>query len=251
MRYCRQNLLKVLNKQKQKQLSNSRVVVVGLGALGSRTVELLSRAGVKNFILIDRDIVELTNLQRQTLYTEKDLNLPKADCAKQHLLEVDITQNIKTIVDDLTKENIKNLISLKNQKSTKKVSLILDCTDNMETKLLLNNFSVKNKIPLIYATVLQTRGYVFNVLPNSKSNKSQACLSCFLKDPTEFLGSCDVHGILNTACSLISTIQANESIKVLTNQSPETNLIFADIWKNEITKIKVKKNSSCKICNKK
>lgn len=245
MRYCRQNLLKVLNKQKQKQLSNSTVVVVGLGALGSRTVELLSRAGVKNFILIDRDIIEITNLQRQTLYTEKDINLPKADCTKQHLLEIDITQNIKAIVDDLTKENIENLIPIKNQKSINKIDLILDCTDNMQTKLLLNKFSIQNKIPLVYATVLQTRGYVFNVLPKGP------CLSCFLEDPAEFLGSCDIHGILNTACSLISTIQANESIKVLTKQQPETNLIFADIWKNEITKIKVKKNSSCKICTKK
>lgn len=250
MRYCRQNLLKILNRQKQKMLANSLVAVIGLGALGTRTVELLSRSGVKNFILVDRDIIEMTNLQRQTLYIEKDLNLPKADCTKQHLLEIDITQDIKSIVDDLTEKNIYNIIPIKNSKlnNQKPADLILDCTDNQETKLLLNRFAVKNKIPLIYATVLQTKGYVFNILPNSKSSKSQPCLSCFLKNPTEFLGSCDIYGILNTACSLISTIQANEAVKILTKQQPETNLILADIWKNEIIKIKVKKNKNCKVC---
>lgn len=237
MRYCRQNLLKVLNKKKQKIIANSTVSIIGLGALGTYVAELLARAGVKNLILIDKDVVDITNLQRQTLYTETDINTYKAEASTNHLLEIDSSLKIKTLVMDLNKKNISLILTS---------NLIIDCTDNQETKLLLNKFAVKNKIPLIYGTVLQTRGYVFNILPN----KNSPCLSCFIKKPTEFLGGCDIHGILNTACSLIAAIQANEAIKILTNQKPEKSLIFADIWKNEITKIKVNKNKSCKVCSK-
>ena len=235
MRYCRQNLLKILNKNKQKLLYKSLVTVIGLGAIGTRSVELLARAGVKNFILIDRDIVEITNLQRQALYVEEDLYKEKCEQTKKHLLEIDASLNIITFTMDLNNLNIIKLIS-------KKTNLILDCTDNYDTKFLLNKFAVENNIPLIYSVVLQTRGYVFNILPKGP------CLSCFLKNPSEFLGNCDIHGILNTACSLISTLQANEAIKILTKQEPEKTLIFADIWKNIVEKIKVKKNNRCKIC---
>ena len=237
MRYCRQNLLKILDKRKQKLLSGSLVVVLGLGALGSRSIELLARAGVKNFIIIDRDIVDITNLQRQTLYVEEDLNKEKSSQIKNHLLAIDKTLKIKEFTLDLDNKNIDKFIP-------KNADLILDCTDNYDAKFLLNKFAVKNKIPLIYSVVLQTRGYVFNILPN------KPCLSCFLKNPSEFLGNCDVSGILNTACSLISSIQANEAIKILTKQTAESDLIFADIWKNSIEKFKVKKLASCKVCSK-
>jgi molybdopterin/thiamine biosynthesis adenylyltransferase len=235
MRYCRQNLLRILNKKKQKLLANSQVSVIGLGALGTRISELLARTGVKSFILVDRDIVDITNLQRQTLYTETDINTYKAEASTNHLLEIDSSLKIKTLIMNLNKKNIPLIAS----------NLIIDCTDNQETKLLLNEFAVENKIPLIYGSVLQTKGYVFNALPN----KNSPCLACFIKKPTEFLGGCDIHGILNTACSLIASIQANEAIKILTRQKPEKSLIMADIWKNEITKIKVKKNKGCEVCS--
>ncbi len=235
MRYCRQNLLKVLNKKKQSVLAKQTVSIIGLGALGTRVAELLARAGAKSFILVDRDVVDITNLQRQTLYTETDINTYKVEASTIHLLQIDSDLKIKSLIMDLNKKNINLIFS----------DLIIDCTDNQETKLLLNKFAVENKIPLIYGSVIQTRGYVFNIIPN----KNSPCLSCFIKKPTEFLGNCDIHGILNTACSLIATIQANEAIKILTNQEPEKSLIFADIWKNEITKIHVKKNKSCKVCN--
>lgn len=235
MRYCRQNLLKVLNKKKQKLLAKQTVSIIGLGALGTRVSELLTRAGIKSFILVDKDVVDITNLQRQTLYTENDLNIYKVEAAANHLLEIDSSLKIKTLIMNLNKKNISLILTS---------NLIIDCTDSQETKLLLNAFAVKNKIPLIYGTVLQTRGYVFNVLPG----KNNPCLSCFIKKPTEYLGNCEIHGILNTACSLIAAIQANEAIKILTKQSPEKSLIKADIWKNEITKIKVKKNKNCRVC---
>lgn len=235
MRYCRQNLLKVLNKKKQGLLAKSTIAIVGLGALGTRVSELLARAGIKSFILIDRDIIDITNLQRQAFYTEQDINKPKAQTTAKYLTAINHEIKIKSLVLNLTEKNIKLI----------KANLIIDCTDNQETKLLLNKFAVENKIPLIYGTVLQTKGYVFNVLPG----KNNPCLSCFIKKPTEFLGGCDIHGILNTACSLIAAIQANEAIKILTKQSPETSLIKADIWKNEIEKIKVRKNKNCRVCN--
>lgn len=235
MRYCRQNLLKILNKKKQSVLARQTVSIIGLGALGTRVSELLARAGVKSFILVDRDVVDITNLQRQALYTESDLNTYKVEAATNHLLQIDSSLKIKSLIMDLNKKNTSLIAS----------NLIIDCTDNQVTKLLLNKFAVENKIPLIYGTVLKTKGYVFNILPG----KNNPCLSCFMKKPTEYLGNCEIHGILNTACSLIATIQANEAIKILTRQKPEKSLIFADIWENKIEKIKVKKNKNCRVCN--
>jgi len=249
MRYIRQEIFKEMGKNGQKKLSKSTVAVVGLGALGSNSAELLARAGIGKLLLIDRDIVELSNLQRQSLFDENDVGKAKAASAKDHLGKINSNINIDFFIDDLNFENIGKILS-------KNIGLILDCTDNLETRFLVNDFSVKNKIPFIYSSSVGSKGYVFNVIPN----RNNPCLRCFLKEATQ-LDTCETVGVLNTITNLISSIQVNEALKILLNkklnvselvrtrsQLPEKNLLFFDVWKNEFLKIKINKNKNCVCC---
>ncbi len=236
MRYLRQQIFAEIGKQGQSKLGKSSVAVVGLGALGSVSSELLARAGIGKLILIDRDVVELSNLQRQSLYGESDVGKPKALAAKEKLVKINSEIKIDFVIDDLNYENIGKILN--------DVDLILDCTDNLETRFLINDFSVKNKVPFIYSSAVGSKGYVFNVIPNKT-----ACLRCFLKDANA-LDTCETTGVLNSITHLISSIQSNEAIKILLNKDYEKDLLFFDVWKNELTKIKINKSKNCECCSK-
>ena len=238
MRYIRQEIFKEIGKKGQQKLRKSTVAVVGLGALGSVSANLLARAGIGKLILIDRDIVESSNLQRQNLFDESDIGKSKAICAKKNLSEINSDVNFDVFVDDLNYENINKILNFKN-----KIKLILDCTDNLETRFLLNDFCVKNKISFIYSSAVGSKGYVFNIIHNKTP-----CLRCFLKEAAQ-LDTCETTGVLNTITGLISSIQINESIKIILNKKNiEKNLLFFDIWRNELLKIKVNKNKNCICC---
>ena len=254
MRYIRQEIFKEIGKKGQKKLSNSTVAIIGLGALGSVSAELLARAGIGKLTLIDRDIVELSNLQRQSLFDENDIGKPKALAAKEHLNKINSDVKADFFIDDLNFNNINKLISINktnNKKPNKKINnkknidLILDCTDNLETRFLVNDFSVKNKIPFIYSSAVGSKGYVFNIIPDKTP-----CLRCFLKEATQ-LDTCETMGVLNTITNLISSIQTSEAIKIILNKKNidiEKNLLFFDIFKNELSKIKANKNKNCVCC---
>src|SRR3989344_9585267 len=197
MRYIRQEIFSEIGKEGQKRLRKSSVAIVGLGALGSVSAELLARAGIGKLILIDRDVVELSNLQRQALYDESDIGKPKALAAKEKLRKINSEIEIEFYIDDLNFENIGKIINVKS------ADLILDCTDNLETRFLINDFSIKNKITFIYSSAVGSKGYIFNVI-----QKKTACLKCFLKEAAQ-LGTCETVGVLNTITNLISSIQAN------------------------------------------
>lgn len=237
MRYTRQEIFAEIGKKGQQKLRKSAVAVVGLGALGSVAAELLARAGIGKLILIDRDVAELSNLQRQSLYNELDVGKPKAIAAKEKLNKINSEVNINTFVDDLNYNNIKKLINFKN------IGLILDCTDNLETRFLINDFSIKNKIPFIYSSAVGSKGYVFNVVPE----KNNPCLRCFLKEAAQ-LDTCETTGVLNTITHIIPSVQVNEAVKILLDKDYEKNLLFFDVWKNELIKVKVNKNKKCECC---
>ncbi len=240
MRYIRQEIFREIGKEGQDKLRKGAVAIVGLGALGGVSAELLSRAGIGKLVLIDRDVVELTNLQRQGLFDEADVGKSKAAQAKEHLSKINSDIEIDIIIDDLNFENINEIIPIKNHEN---VDLILDCTDNLETRFLLNDFSVKSHIPFIYSSAVGNKGYVFNIIP-----AKTPCLRCFLKQATQ-LDTCETTGVLNTITNLISSIQVNEAIKILLKKSNfEKKLLFFDIWKNELNKIKVNKNQNCECC---
>lgn len=237
MRYIRQEIFREIGKKGQKRLQNSYVAIVGLGALGSVSAQLLARAGIGRLVLVDRDIVELSNLQRQSLFDESDIGNPKASAAKEKLNDINSEIKIDFFIEDLNYENIGKILN-------EKVDLILDCTDNLETRFLLNDFCIKNNIPFIYSSAVGSKGYVFDVVP-----KQTACLRCFLKEATA-LDTCETGGVLNTITNLISSIQVNEAIKILLNKDYEKYLLFSDISKNELTKIKINKNKNCICCAK-
>src|SRR3989344_8189354 len=229
MRYSRQEIL--IGTKNQELLNQKTVAIVGLGALGSNSSNLLARAGI-NLILIDHDKVDLTNLQRQNIFSEKDINKNKALAAKDYLEKVN--SEIKILVYDveLRNENI-NLIN---------TDLVLDCTENLETRFLINDYCSKHKIPWVHAAAIKNSGLIFNVIPG------KACFSCIYKNINE-VERCEDLGILNTITALISSLQVNEAVKILLNKKYEENLIRVNLENNSFDKIRINKNPACEVCS--
>lgn len=233
MRYIRQEIFSKIGTKNQELLKDSTVTIVGIGALGTTVLDILSRAGIGKIKIIDRDIIELNNLQRQTLFNEEDLGKPKVVVAKEKIAQINSDIAIEIHLADLDYDNLDII----------KSDLILDCTDNMYTRFLINDYSRKNNIPWIYASVIGSKGMTMNI------TKETPCLSCLLKEPTEPLDTCDTLGILNTTPLALAAIQVTEAIKILTKQDYNKKLIHYDLWNNEINKIKTKKSKRCKTCN--
>ena len=227
----RQVIFEKIGKEKQKLIESSKITIIGIGAIGTNTAESLVRCGVKELILIDNDKIEEHNLQRQVLFTKEDIGDFKVDVAEKKLKLIN-NVNIKFIKERLTKENIYLINS----------DLILDCTDNIETRFLINEFCKKERLPWIYCSAIESTGMVLVVTPKTP------CFSCIIKEPTETLGSCEENGILNTIAKTISSIQVTEALKILTKQQPTKELIHFDIWKTKLIKTKVKKDPLCKVC---
>src|SRR3989344_2673298 len=234
MRYIRQVIFEKIGEEKQKLIEKSSVSIVGIGALGTIVSELLVRAGVKKLILVDRDIVELNNLQRQCLFTEEDINKLKALVAKEKLEKINSKVKIEAHAVDLDYKNIDII----------KSNLVIDCTDNFETRFLINDFCLKEKIPWIYGAVIGSYGITLNIVP-----KKTPCFRCVFKEPTKLLGTCDTEGIVNTIPHAIAGMQVTEAIKMLTKSVYNREMIYYDIWKNKITKTKINRLSSCPSCN--
>ena len=232
MRYIRQE--KFIGKKNQDLLGRKTISIVGLGAIGSVSAELLARAGVKKLVLIDRDIVELSNLQRQSLFDEQDIGKSKAEIIRTKLNKINKEVEIISFFDNLDNENI-DLI---------KADLILDCTDNLETRFLINEFAVKNQIPFIYASAIGNEGYLFNIIAG------KTCFNCIFKE-IQGLETCETFGVLNSATHLISSLQVSEAIKILFNEEYEKDLIYFSLKNNDLVKIKVQKNPDCNVCSKK
>ena len=227
MRYDRQALY--LNNEKL--LRNFKVVIVGVGALGSVAAELLVRAGVGWVVLIDRDSVELSNLQRQSLFNEEDVGKLKAVQAKNHLEKINSEINIEAYNEDLDYKNI-DLIN---------ADLVLDCTDNLETRHLINEYCSQRKIKWIYAGAIQNRGFIFNVIPG------QACFNCVVKARSTD-ETCDTVGVLNSITHLIASMQVNEAVKILLNKNYERDLLYFNLEDNEVKRLKVNKDENCEVC---
>jgi adenylyltransferase/sulfurtransferase len=234
-RYSRQEIYDYVGKSGQKKLSKSKVVIVGVGAIGTQSASLLARAGIGELILIDRDSVELNNLQRQTLFNESDINKPKATQAKKHFEKVNSSIKINIFNEDLNNENISKLIS-------KKTSLILDCTDNMETRFLINDYALKNNIPWIYSAGIKSNAFLMNIIP-----KKTPCFSCIFHNHVSN-ETCQTSGVLNSTTSLIASLQVSETMKILLNKKPETNLIQINLKNNAFNKLKINKRKDCLTC---
>ena len=234
-RYSPQILFSQIGEQGQKKLSKGRVAIIGCGGLGSNTANNLVRSGIGFVRIIDMDKIELSNLQRQQLYDEEDIKkeLPKAIAAKNKLSLINSDIRIEAIVDYVNKNNIKKYIQ--------DVDLVLDGTDNFNTRFIVDKACVKNHIPWIFGSVAASIGMVCNITPGS--GYSLRNIFKELSPNYEGLNSSNV-GILNSAVNIISSIQATEAIKILVGDfnSLIKGLIVIDIWDLSLDIIEIKKD---------
>jgi molybdopterin/thiamine biosynthesis adenylyltransferase len=240
-RYSRQILFPGVGVEGQRKLTASRITIVGCGATGSVLASLLARAGVGTIRIIDRDYVEPSNLQRQSLFDEADAaeSLPKAIAAARKIAAFNSEIVLEPHVADLTPTNIEALIE--------GAQLILDGTDNFETRYLINDFAVKNSLPWIYTAAVGSYGVTLNVLPGKT-----ACLACIFSDPPQgTFETCETAGILNSAVNLVASIAATEAVKLLVqaNDWLRHTLLSFDVWRNERAEVAADKpRPDCKVC---
>lgn len=240
-RYSRQVLFGPIGTEGQRKLGGSRVAIVGCGATGSTLASLLARAGVGRICVIDRDYVEASNLQRQMLFDEADAreSLPKAVAAARKIAAFNSQIVVDPQVADLTPKNIGSLLG--------GAQLILDGTDNFETRYLINDFAVKNSVAWIYTAAVGSYGITMNILPGKT-----ACLSCVFPEPPQGrVETCDTAGILNSAVSAVASIAATETMKFLVGAEAEMRrtVLSIDVWRNLHTEISAAKpREDCRTC---
>jgi molybdopterin/thiamine biosynthesis adenylyltransferase len=243
-RYSRQILFAPIGAEGQQRLAASSVVLVGCGATGSVLASTLVRAGIGKLRIVDRDYVEQSNLQRQSLFDEKDAaeSLPKAVAAARRLCAINSAVAVEPHVADLTPANAKKLLS--------GADLLLDGTDNFETRYLINDFAVSADVPWIYAAAVGSYAATMNVLPGDT-----ACLACmFPEAPKGMVETCDTAGILNSAANLAASIAATEALKLLVGARPELRrtLLGWDLWSNLSSEISATtRRADCQVCGRK
>ncbi len=240
-RYSRQILFPPIGQAGQERLLGARAALVGCGALGNSLANLLVRAGLGGLRIIDRDFVEPSNLQRQTLFDEADAReaLPKAVAAERKLRAINADVQVEGVVADLDPRNAEELLA--------DFPLILDGTDNFETRFLLNDAAVKLGVPWIYAAAVSSYGVTLTILPGATP-----CLACLLEThPNQGIEeTCDTVGVLAAAASVIASIQAAEAIKLLTgnHEGLGGRLVSFDVWSGRFQAVRVARNPHCRAC---
>lgn len=240
-RYSRQRLLPEIGDGGQSRLARSRAVVVGCGALGTVHATLLVRAGVGETVLIDRDYVERSNLQRQCLFDERDAELgtPKAVAAAARLKRANSEVRVRAVVADLVPSNAERLL--------RSASVIMDGLDSYETRFLINDAAVKLSVPWVYGAAVGTRGSVMPVVPGRT-----ACLAClFPAAPALRQPTCDTAGVLNAVTSVVGSLQAAQALKILAcgPQAVTPRLESFDLWTGERSSVRADRpNPACRVC---
>ena len=250
-RYSRQILFGEIGEAGQQRLLDSSAVIVGCGALGTALANLLVRAGVGKLRIVDRDFVEPSNLQRQTLFEESDAAeaLPKAVAAERRLRAINSGVSVEGVVADVSPKNAEELL--------RGFPLILDGTDNFETRFLLNDVAVHLHVPWIYAAVVASYGVTLTVRPGET-----ACLACALESGSAAEGengsrsltgaedTCDTIGVIGAAAGVIASIEAAEAIKLLVGK-PESaggRLLSFDVWTGRFQSVRVAHDPGCRAC---
>ena len=239
-RYIRQIIFPPLGEEGQRRLLDSSVVIIGCGGLGCNIASLLTRAGVGHIKVVDRDYVELDNLQRQTLFDEEDIErgLPKAIAAAEKLRKVNSQVEIEPLVADVHYRNVEEII--------KDMDLVLDGTDNFETRYLINDACVKHDTPWIYGGAVGSYGMTMNIIPHQTP-----CLRCLFVQipPPGTTPTCETAGILGAVPAIIGSIEANEALKLLTGKGkPNEGLIHIDLWENTFEIFRVARQETCPAC---
>lgn len=241
-RYSRQILFPEIGKTGQERLLASRVLLVGCGALGASHAEMLARAGVGSLRMVDRDFVEFTNLQRQTLFKESDAadRLPKAVAAKARIAEINSEIEVEAIIADVNNSNVESLID--------GCDLVLDGTDNFQVRYLLNDACVKHGTTWIYGAAVSSYGTTMTIRPGMTP-----CLRCIFDEMPDAGSSptCDTAGVIMPIIATVSATQVAEALKVLVGDtgSLHGSLMQFDVWANDRQRIKLgEPDPGCKTC---
>jgi molybdopterin-synthase adenylyltransferase len=229
-RYSRQILFNGIGLEGQQRLIESRALIIGCGALGSAQAEALARAGVGRLRLADRDFVEASNLQRQTMFTEQDAaeRMPKAIAAANHIKEFNSEIATEPEIVDVNHSNIERLIE--------DCDVVLDGTDNFATRYLINDACVKHEINWIYGAAVGSHGVTMTIRPHQT-----ACLRCVFEEapPAASAPTCDTAGVIMPIINVVAAVQVSEAMKLLTGRTEELHqsLMQFDVWRNEWRKI--------------
>ncbi len=239
-RYVRQQILPEIGGAGQLKLAESTVFIVGCGGLGGFLADLLARAGLGRLRIADRDIVELHNIHRQVLFDEADAaaNVFKADAAARRLRAINSTVYVESLAVDVTKQNAESLFL--------DADLVLDGTDNFETRYVINDVCIKLGKPWVYAGVVGTAGMVMPVLPGIGP-----CLRCVIPSPPDpgTAPTCETAGILNAAVAAIASLQATIALRILVGSHPADPCLFhADVWNCSFEPMKIQRDEKCPCC---
>ncbi|KGP70974.1 MoeB/ThiF family adenylyltransferase [Pontibacillus yanchengensis] len=240
-RYSRQTLFSPIGTKGQEKIKQSSILILGLGALGTATAQNLVRGGVGKLTLIDRDVVEYSNLQRQQLFMEADAeeNVPKAVAATRELRQMNHQVSIQGIVMDAQREELEPFM--------KEVDLIIDATDNFDTRLLINDLSQKYNVPWIYGACVGSYGLSFTIIPGVTP-----CLQCLMDIIPAGGATCDTIGIIAPAVQMVVAHQTAEALKIMVDdkEAMRNQIVSFDIWKNEHSSITVNhlKKDTCSSC---
>lgn len=243
LRYSRQHLFPPIGKTGQIKLGQSRVAIVGMGALGTALANHMVRSGIGYVRIIDRDFVEYSNLQRQMLFDESDAeqSLPKAIAAKEKMNQINSSVTVDAHVTDLTWKNAEDLLA--------DVDLILDGSDNFDVRYLINDVAVKHHIPWIYGGAVSSRGMTTVIIP-----EETPCFRCLFPEPPApgTAETCDTAGVIGPIIQVVAAYQAAEALKVLLEDHKHisTSLRSFDLWQNDYSEINIKnaRNEHCPAC---
>jgi adenylyltransferase/sulfurtransferase len=239
-RYARQQILPEIGVNGQLKLAESSVFIVGCGALGGFQAELLARAGLGRLRIADRDLVEWSNLQRQVLFEESDAaaNVSKAEAAARRLRAINSSIAVESLAVDVTTRNAESLLA--------DADLVLDGTDNFETRYLLNDVCIKQGKPWVYAGIIGTVGMVMPILPGHGP-----CLRCIIPSPPDpgTFPTCDTAGVLNSAVAVMASLQVTIALRILLGSPPSnTGLFYADVWNGSFELLKIQRDEQCPCC---
>lgn len=241
-RYSRQILFSGIGEAGQRRLQDARALIVGCGALGSAQAESLARAGVGRLRIVDRDFVESSNLQRQTMFTETDAaeRLPKAIACARHLAGINSEVVVEAEVADVNHSNIERLIA--------DCDVVVDGTDNFATRYLINDACVKHGVTWIYGAAVGSYGVTMTIRP-----RRTPCLRCVFEEapPVASAPTCDTAGVIMPIISIVAAVQVSEALKLLTDQTGTLHgsLMQFDVWRNEWRRIALAEpNSDCATC---
>lgn len=243
-RYVRQEIFAGIGPEGQKKLLQSRVVIMGLSGLGTATAESLARAGVGFIRIVDGDFIDMVELQRQNIFTESDVagDLPKAAVVKKYLQEVNSEIQIEEVISDINSSNIDHLIE--------DTDLVIDASDSMEIRLLINEACHALKKPWIYGGALAASGMTFSFIPG----ENEPCLKCFLGDDVYEDGeqpTCATVGVINPTINMIAALQTTEALKILSgSDSIRRDMVMFDLWDNTFDMLPIEKDPECSVCAK-